>query len=266
MPETPIDPTENQPQPLTGRPSALRQLALQAAALIAVLSLAWPYFGLRGEALPWPESALAVGTVALIFARMTRQPWWWQLIHAFFTPLAWATSTLGIAPGWFLLAFILMLLVYRGAVTGQIPLYFSNAATIAALAVLAGDRPGLRFIDLGAGIGSSIVPLCRLLPDAQLTGIENAPASWLIGWLRTRRFPACSWRMGNFWQISLGHFDLVYAFLSPVPMSALWDKVQREMSPGSLFVSNSFAIPGVDASEIIEVDDTRQTRLYCYRV
>ncbi|TXG88247.1 MAG: class I SAM-dependent methyltransferase, partial [Rhodocyclaceae bacterium] len=29
-----------------------RQLALQFAALMAVLSLAWPYYGVRGEPLP----------------------------------------------------------------------------------------------------------------------------------------------------------------------------------------------------------------------
>ena len=48
-------------------------------------------------------------------------------------------------------------------------------------------------------------------------------------------------------------------------MPALWEKVVREMRPGALFVSNSFAVPGVEASEVIEVADARGTRLYCYR-
>lgn len=48
-------------------------------------------------------------------------------------------------------------------------------------------------------------------------------------------------------------------------MSELWAKVQNEMAAGSLFISNSFPVPDVEASTIIEIDDTRQTRLYCYR-
>jgi hypothetical protein len=125
--------------------SQRRQLALQLAAALAVLSLAWPYYGLRNEQLPWPETALAIGAVALLFASLTRQPWWWRLMHALFVPLAWSASTIGIDPGWYLLLFMVLLLVYRGAVTGQVPLYLSNTATAAAIAELTKDLPKMHF-------------------------------------------------------------------------------------------------------------------------
>ena len=112
----------------------LRQLALQGAAAILVLSLAWPYFGVQGEALPWLETSLAIGGVALLFATLSRQPWWWRVIHAGFMPLVWFTQSLAIDPGWFLFAAVLLLLVYRGALTGQVPLYLSNKQTVQALA------------------------------------------------------------------------------------------------------------------------------------
>jgi chromate transport protein ChrA len=66
-----------------------RQLALQGAAIILVLSLAWPYFGWKAEALPWRETSLAIGAVAFTLATLARQPWPWRLIHALFMPLAW---------------------------------------------------------------------------------------------------------------------------------------------------------------------------------
>jgi hypothetical protein len=66
-----------------------RQLALQSAAVIAVLSLAWPYFGLRNEPLPWPETALAIGFTAFLFAHTSKQRFIWQFIHAAFLPLLW---------------------------------------------------------------------------------------------------------------------------------------------------------------------------------
>lgn len=238
---------------------------MQCAAAFAVLSLAWPYFGIRNEALPGAQTALAIGGVALLIATLTRQPWWWRLIHALFAPLVWAGAALSIDPGWFLLAFILMLLVYRGALGGQIPLYLSNADTAFALAELTSDYPGMRFLDLGAGLGSVLRALAKARPDAQLTGVENAPAPWLAGYLRTVGLANCNWRWGDLWHASLADYDVVYAFLSPAPMPALWHKVQREMRPGSLFISNSFAVPGVEASRVINLADARKTRLYCYR-
>jgi SAM-dependent methyltransferase len=265
-PEIDASPPPDAPTALTAqRRPHLRQLALQFSALILVLSLAWPYYALRSEELPWPETAFAIGAVALLIATLTRQPWWWRIIHLLFSPLAWGVAELAIDPGWFLLLAILLLLVYRGALSGQVPLYLSNADTATALAELIADRRPLRFLDLGAGVGSVLRPLATTRQDASFTGIENAPATWLAGRLRTAGLANCDWRWGDIWQARLADYDVVYAFLSPAAMPALWQKVETEMPPGSLFISNSFAVPDIEASEIFEVDDGRKTRLYCYR-
>ena len=70
-------------------PTPHRQLALQGAAIILVLSLAWPYFGWKAEAMPWRETCLAIGGVAFAFATLSRQPWPWRIVHAAAMPLAW---------------------------------------------------------------------------------------------------------------------------------------------------------------------------------
>ena len=49
-------------------------------------------------------------------------------------------------------------------------------------------------------------------------------------------------------------------------MPQLHAKASREMKPGSMLVSNSFAVPGVDATEIWELADRRKTRLYLYEM
>lgn len=247
----------------------LRQLALQFAALIAVLSLAWPYYGVRGEPLPWGGVVIAIGAVAALLATLSRQPWWWRLIHGIFAPLAWLVAQWEIDPGWFLAATILLLLVYRGALSGQVPLYLSNRQTALALAGLLPaneDGPSARCADLGAGLGSLLRPLAEARPDARFTGVENAPLTWLGGRLLTLGQANLEWRWGSLWDAPLADYDLVYAFLSPVPMPALWEKAKAEMKPGSLFVSNSFPVPEVEPDEIVAVDDARETRLYCYRI
>lgn len=244
----------------------MRQFALQGAAVILVLSLAWPYFGLNAEAMPWLQTSLAIGGVAFVFATLSRQPWWWRAIHAGFMPLVWLTHSQQIEPGWFLLAFVLLLLVYRGALSGQVPLYLSNKQTVAALAELLAERGPSRFLDLGAGVGSTTVPLADLLPDSHFTGYENAPLTWLVGLILSVGRPNIRWRWDDLWQARLGDYDVVYAFLSPVPMAKLWAKAESEMQPGSLFISNSFPVPGLSPSRIIDVDCTPPRPLYCYQL
>ncbi|MDP3440867.1 MAG: class I SAM-dependent methyltransferase, partial [Azonexus sp.] len=78
--------------------------------------------------------------------------------------------------------------------------------------------------------------------------------------------PNISWRWEDMWQVRLDDFDVVYAFLSPAPMPRLWEKIQAEMKPGSLFISNSFPVPGVVPSHIIEVECTPPRPLYCYKI
>lgn len=246
--------------------SPVRQLALQGAAALLVLSLAWPYYGMQAKPLPWLETSCAIGAVALLLATLSRQPWWWRAMHAAFLPLAWLVSQLTIDPGWFLLAFILLLLIYRGAITEQVPLYLTNRATVSELDLLIGNCPDVRFVDLGAGIGSTLFPLARLRRSGHFCGVENAPLTWLVGRLRCLFQGGVDWRWGDLWQIDLGQFDVVYSFLSPAPMAALWEKARREMKPGSLLISNSFPVPDIPPSESIAVDCAPTRTLYCYRL
>jgi SAM-dependent methyltransferase len=247
-------------------PTYLHQLSLQVAAAFTALFLAAPYFAIRGETLPWWAITLAVGGVALIFASLTRQPWWWRVIHALFAPLAWLVSLLEIAPGWFFLAFLAGLLVFRGALEGRIPLYLSNKASTTALVRLIRHDSRIHFLDIGAGLGTVVSSLARALPEARVVGIENAPLTWLIGRLRTARKPNCEWLWGDLWRADLSRFDVVYAFLSPQPMAELWEKAVREMRPGSTLISNTFQVPERMADRIVEVDDARRTLLYCYQI
>lgn len=215
--------------------------------------------------MPWLETSLAIGAAAWLFATLSRQPWWWRAIHAGFMPLVWFTHTLDIDPGWFLLAAILLLLVYRGALTGQVPLYLSNKQTVQALADLLAERGTSRFLDLGAGLGSTTIPLADALPESRFTGYENAPLTWLAGRLLSIGRPNIDWRWEDMWQARLGDYDVVYAFLSPAPMARLWEKVQAEMKPGSVFISNSFPVPGATPDRVIEVDCVPPRPLYCYQ-
>ena len=247
----------------------IRQFAIQAAAAILVLSLAWPYYGWQVQAIPWAVTCYSIGCVAFGLAFLSRQPWWWRMIHLLFMPAIWSTLQLQIDPAWFLAAFVGMLLIYRGALSGQVPLYFSNRATVSALSELVEQRlgdAGGALADLGAGIGSTLITLSDRMPQVTCTGVENAPLTWLVGRVLAMGRPNLAWRWEDLWQVELADYDIVYVFLSPAPMARLWDKAQREMLPGSLLISNSFPIPGLTPDGIIEVDCLPPRPLYCYEI
>jgi SAM-dependent methyltransferase len=230
--------------------------ALIAAALV---QLAWPKLWQMPLA-----AAFVQGFCAALASYKFEAPPWWLGIHIGFMPLVVAASTLPVAPGWYLVGFAVLLLTFWRTDKSRVPLYLSNERTAQALAALLPAQP-CHVLDLGCGDGGLLRRLALARPDCEFVGIEHAPLPWLLARLRTAGLANVSIRRGDFWAQHLGLFEVVYAFLSPAPMAALWRKAEDEMRAGGVLVSNSFAVPDVEPERIVEVGDRRATRLYLYR-
>lgn len=241
--------------------AAPKALLVQCVAWALALAL------LRAGALPSVGAMLAVQAgVAVLLAWGLRSAWWWWAIHAVFAPLAWWVSRAGLAPGWYLAAFVLLVLFYRGAVRTQVPLYLSSRAAMRALAARLPVR-SLLVLDLGCGTGTVLRTLARMRPQDTIVGVENSLALvWLCRW-RTRRRRNVEVRAGDFLAQDWRYFDVVYAFLSPAPMAAVWEKARRELRPGAWLVSNSFPVPEVEAqiSQPVGREGMLQQVLYWYQ-
>ncbi|MDQ7989852.1 MAG: class I SAM-dependent methyltransferase [Candidatus Dactylopiibacterium sp.] len=241
----------------------VKALLAQAAAFLALYSI-----GQSGLLAALPLIALAAlqGVLAAAFATLLRSARWWVLIHLAFCPALVIARTAGL-PGWIYgLAFAGLAGVYWSTFRTQVPLFLSNHVTVHRLAASLPVRASQRVLDVGSGTGSFVRRLARLRPQWQIRGIETAPVPYLVSSLRTRGQANVRMQREDFWQHDLSGYDIVYAFLSPVPMRMLWRKALREMRAGTLLVSNTFEVPGVEPERIIQVDDKRHTRLYCYRV
>jgi len=191
---------------------------------------------------------------------------WWLPVQLALPMIAGAALMLDL-PSWvFAAGFVLLALVFWNARGERGPLYLSNRRTWTALSELA--PKGGRVIDLGCGIGGTLTHLARAGDDIDVTGIESAPIPYLLAWIRTRLSGRrnITLRYGNFWKHDLGDYDMVYAFLSPAPMPALYEKARAEMKPGALLVSNSFEVPGHPPDETRILDDRRATRLLIWRM
>ncbi len=253
--------------PLAKLPPALVALALQAVAAAAVL-LALRATGLAAAPL---AAAIACGVLAALLAGLAGLERWWLAIQLLFAPALVLMLTFAVHPGLYLGAFIVLLLVYWSTFQTRVPLYLSGDQTWKALESLlppAGAGSAPRFIDLGCGIGGVVTHLAAARPDGRFHGIELAPLPALLSRLRIvlgrHANATASW--GSFWKTDLEDYDVVFAFLSPVPMPALWDKARAEMRAGSLFVSSTFAVPGQAPERVIDVSDRKRARLHVYRM
>ncbi len=210
--------------------------------------------------------ALLQGVCSAAFSAALRGPRWWIPLHLIFLPGVVLVSGMHLDSGWFLAAFLALVLIYWSTFQSRVPLYLSNAATAQALLELIPGDSGLRIADAGCGTGSLLLQLAQGRPGSYFEGMEVAPLPWLAAWLKLRKLPNSLVRWGSFWSWSFAEQDIVYVFLSPVPMTRVWNKARAEMRPGTLLVSNSFAIPGVEPERVIPVPDRRQTSLYLYRI
>lgn len=214
----------------------------------------------------WPACPLWLvlaggGALAGFVAWFWQDGRWWCLFHLTFPLAVGFALTLQIDSSVWLGGFVLLFLFSAGAIRSRVPLYLSNQRT---LALLNAEIPAnAKLIDLGAGTGTVLAWLSKNRPDVQLTGVEVALMPWLIG--RLRLGAGVDWRRGNAFNVDLAGFDVVYAYLSPEPMTELWQKVRAECGQGSRFISNSFAIPGVAPDKTIDIGDWKNSKLLIWQ-
>jgi len=226
-----------------------------ATAFAAAISLA------TGTGLPSALWIAAQAVLAVAFARWLRMDWWWLPVHLAFAPALMVATKL--EPQWGGVMLALLLLLYGGTQRTRVPLYLSSAAATRALSALLPRDAQSRLLDVGCGTGTVLAALAHSHPQMRLQGVERAPLPWLLARLRALRSGRYQVTWGDLWQVDLSGFDVVYAYLSPAPMAALWEKAQREMRPGSLLVSFRFAIPGVTPDvELAAGPD----RVYAWRI
>lgn len=244
-------------------PPVLRALAAQALAFLLLLILARM---LPGRLPFWTWPLLQGLLAASLAAGWGLGPWWggFQLLLPF--ALAWQLGNP--VPGWiYLVLLLVLLLVFGGGILTRVPLYNSGPAAWEQLLALIPEEQELKLVDLGAGLGGPLAFLARRRPRARFLGIEASPLVWLIAWLRTLPFRRnCRMHLGSLWSLDLQEFPLVYAFLSPAPMPSLWTKALAEMRPGSLLISHSFEVPGVQPESRIPLPGRPGACLLLYRI
>ncbi|CAK0779945.1 Trans-aconitate methyltransferase [Gammaproteobacteria bacterium] len=225
-----------------------------------VLSTVHTGISIPPAAIPLLQGMVAAGITAVLpLAR------WWILLQALFPTAVVVGLVVRLSPLIWLGAFAVIWLINRNAVSERVPIYLSGRSASQILSTLLPSGP-FRFVDLGCGPGGLLARLADIHPQGCFDGVESAPLPWLMARLRLARRSNCRIWWGNFWALPLGEYDVVYCFLSPAPMARLWTKARAELRPGSLFVSNTFAIPNAPSPDhVLELSDLSGP-LYVWRI
>ncbi|NQV56394.1 MAG: class I SAM-dependent methyltransferase [Rhodospirillales bacterium] len=243
-------------------------LLCQASGMAVAFGIAYLILAGTGISVPLILILSGGGLTAAWLGNKFHLPRLWIPVQMALLPAAALVSLLAI-PSWvYLAAFFIAAGVFWNSARTRVPLYLTNAKTLEAISQLIPMRAGIRILDLGHGIGNVVMYLGHKHPDVSVTGIESAPLLYVFSKLRALISGAPGIRIlyGDFWKPDLAQYDVVYGFLSPAPMQAIYEKARREMKPGSLFISNSFVVPDVPPSQTVEVNDRRNTKLMIWKM
>ena len=209
---------------------------------------------------------LAQCGLAVSGSLLLRQPIWWIPIHLLFLPSVFIFFTISL-PAWLYLVIVIALtLIFWGTIRGDVPLFLSSKEVTQAVSVLLEQECACHFADLGAGVGSVAIPVAKRWKNITVDAWELAPIPWLISAWRGRNVSNYTALRQNFFTADFEKYDVIFAFLSPVVVPEISEKIRREMRSGTLFISSSFPVPNWTPESIQHIDDFRKTVLFCYRI
>lgn len=123
-----------------------------------------------------------------------------------------------------------------------------------------------KIYELGSGWGTLVFPLAKHYPQCQIVGFETSflPYAFSQMWLKITRQKNIEIINKNFFEEKISDSSLVVCYLYPGAMKKLKDKLEKELSPGTLVISNTFSIPGWKEVKVVETHDIYHSKIYLY--
>jgi SAM-dependent methyltransferase len=219
--------------------------------------------------LQFSDEALLCWQVLLVtgITRWIALPFWWLIINAVFPVAVFYSMALNWPRMFFMIALFILVLFYGSIFLTRVPYYPSHPKVHDLVEKLLPVSAGQQFLDLGSGMGGMCLHLATRRPDCHISGIEIALLPWLISWLRARWLnSSCVFVRSDYQNYSLENYDVVFAYLSPAVMPALWEKACLEMTQGALLVSCEFCIPGQSIIPMPFTGELGVPALYVWRM
>jgi hypothetical protein len=230
------------------KPATLAVL-VQCAAALAVLIFSRLIHLSADIALPIFALVLMQALLAAVFSNFVGMASWWRWIHLCFPIAIWVMSNWHVPNEFYLVGFVVSLSLFWTTFRSQVPFFPSRPVVWEQVVKLMPMDKSLRLIDIGSGLGDMSMYVAKMRPECHIEGIEIAPLPWLVSFVRGKiRRSSAIFKLGDYRALDFADYDIIFAYLSPAAMLALWEKANQEMKSGSLLISLEFEIPGANPS------------------
>ena len=183
-------------------------LALPCLLLTLELTTRW----LKSGGVLWlvlPVSLLVHAVLVGVGAKALRLERRWAAVAWAVWPTWIVSLRFGVSPVWFLLAALLLALVFGQAYLGRVPLFLSNRSVRQALAARLKKEPPGQLLDAGCGTGGALATVSQACPDWRCEGVDLAWLPWLLAKLRFLGNGRVSIHCTDFARLSWSAYDAV---------------------------------------------------------
>jgi SAM-dependent methyltransferase len=121
-----------------------------------------------------------------------------------------------------------------------------------------------KIYDLGSGSGQLSWHIARAMPEADVVGIELSLFPWLRAtiWQKLTRQTNLTYLRADFIKHPITDADAVLMYLMEAVMQKVGFKLQNELKPGALVLSNKYALPGWTAEKTFPLPFTKRLLVY----
>jgi predicted RNA methylase len=121
-------------------------------------------------------------------------------------------------------------------------------------------------IDLGSGWGTLVIAAACKNPNKQVVGYELSWLPWLVSITRKYSLGLDNLTIcrKDFNNAELNKFSVIFCYLFPQGMTALYEKLKVEQLSKIVVVSNTFALASCQATKVVKLNDAYRTPIYVY--
>jgi 16S rRNA A1518/A1519 N6-dimethyltransferase RsmA/KsgA/DIM1 with predicted DNA glycosylase/AP lyase activity len=158
-------------------------------------------------------------------------------------------------------------IIYSTLRFGISPMPSSNKAYSAMLVLVNKTGTG-PIIDFGSGWGNLVIRIAKQYPHRAVIGYELSLLPWLTSVVLKKIFSLnnITLHRKDFYSAHLPAESVIVCYLFPEAMKKISDKLREEKPQVSSLISNNFALPYWQPSQVIRLDDFYKSPIYLYRV
>ena len=238
--------------------------------LLALTTLSFvikPFFssGLTVE-LATTYQLISIAVAAVLLSYWMGLPKWWCWINAVFPILVGIFQSFNWSSSIFLVGFLILALFYWSNFLTRVPYYPSSEVVWSEIADLLPSDQAVNVLEIGSGFGGFCLFIKKHKPDSTVVGVELSPIIWLYSRIRQLVLKIdCQFLRQDYRRMNFAKQDLIFAFLSPAAMPALYLQAKKQMKTGAILASYRFEIPCANNESVEEIEISYGKTLYVWR-